>query len=186
MVDNADAAAFGRRRMTWRLTPIEGVAVVLVAMAASVFLIPKILRMLKVCLFSPVKGIVVYKGQPVVGAVIERTCEWNWKKYEPQTDQTETDEKGEFSLPGMYSWMGLVQLVPHEPVIHQHVVIKYEGKEYNAWYLVKHEYGEFAELDMAKVFGDGPSLEGKPINLYCDLEAEAKNRGGYGGLSVLR
>ena len=175
--------------MTWRLTPIEGVAVVLLAMAAGIFVIPKILRMLKVCLFSPVKGIVVYKGQPVVGAVIERTCEWNWKKYEPQTDQTETGEKGEFSLPGMYSWMGLVQLVPHEPVIHQHVVIKYEGKEYNAWYLVKHEYGEFAELSIAAMRGVLPDLNGKPIDLYCELTVESTNHGGvwgYGGLAELR
>ena len=168
--------------MLWRLTPIESVAVLL----AGAFIIKMAFRMLKLCLFSPVKGIVVHKGQPVVGAVIERTCEWNWEKYAPRTDQTITDEKGEFSLPGIYSWRGQVQLVPHEPVIHQHIVIKHEGVDYNAWYLVKHEYGKFAELDMAKIFGDGPSLEGKPINLFCDLEAESKNRGGYGGISILR
>lgn len=172
--------------MTWRLTSIESVAVLLLGTVAGVFVIKKVLGMLKVCLFSPVKGIVVYKGQPVVGAAIERTCEWNWKKYVPQTDQTVTDEKGEFSLPGVYSFMGIVQLVPHEPVIHQHIVINHSGATYNAWFHSKHEYGEFAELDMAKALGEGPGLEGKPINLYCDLEAENKPRGGYGGISVLR
>ncbi|MBK9990855.1 MAG: hypothetical protein IPP19_09020 [Verrucomicrobia bacterium] len=145
--------------------------------------------MLKLCLFSPVKGIVVHKGQPVVGAVIERTCEWNWEKYAPRTDQTVTDNNGEFSLPGIYSWMGQVQLVPHEPVIHQHLVIKHEGMDYNAWYLVKHEYGEFAELSMASLRGELPDLLGKPIDLYCELTVESKNHGGvwgYGGLSELR
>ncbi len=141
--------------------------------------------MFKVCLFSPVKGKVVLKGQPVEGAVIERTCKWNWKN-EKKSDQTVTDKNGEFALPGIYSWMGIVQLVPHEPVIDQQIVIKHGGATYNAWAHFKHEYGEFAELDIAKALGEGRGLDGKPINLYCDLDAEMKPRGGYGGIAELR
>ncbi|MBK9991033.1 MAG: hypothetical protein IPP19_09935 [Verrucomicrobia bacterium] len=139
--------------------------------------------MLKLCLFSPVKGIVVHKGQPVVGAVIERTCKWNWKKYEPQTDQTVTDNNGEFSLPAINSWMGMVQLVPHEPVIHQSILIKHNEKTYGAWHSFKSEYDEFGELN--------GRLAGRPINLFCDLDVELKNHGfedggEYGGIAELR
>jgi len=142
--------------------------------------------MLKLCLFSPVKGIVVHKGQPVVGAVIERTCEWNWEKYAPRTDQTITDEKGEFSLPGIYSWRGQVQLVPHQPVIHQSVTIRHDEKTYGAWHYTKMEYGEYKELEMEESLGKGPGLGGKPINLFCDLDVELKNHGGDGGIAELR
>jgi hypothetical protein len=144
------------------------------------------ISMLKLCLFSPVKGVVVHQGQPVVGAVIERACEWEWKNVEPNNDQTVTDEKGEFSLPGIYSWMGLVQLIPHQPVIHQHIIIKYDGKDYDAWHYTKMEYGEYKELEMEESLGDSPGLGGKPIDLFCDLSAELKNRGGYGGIGELR
>lgn len=145
--------------------------------------------MLKLCLFSPVKGIVVKNGQPVVGAVIERTCKWNWKGYKNEGDQTITDEKGEFSLPGIYSWLSVVQLVPHEPVIHQQILIKHEGETYNAWAHCKHEYGEFAELDIAEAVGALHGLHGQPIRLYCELTVEPKNHGGgwgYGGIAELQ
>ena len=142
-------------------------------------------RMFKLCLFSPVQGIVVHNGQPVVGAVIERTCEWEWKDVEHNKDQVVTDEKGAFSLPGIYSWMGLVQLIPHQPVIYQHIIIKHDGKDYCAWHYTKMEYGEYKELEMEESLGDSPGLGGKPIDLLCDLGAELKSRGGYGGIAEL-
>ena len=174
--------------MVWKILTPKNAAMLLVV-GCSLFLTSNAFSMFKVCLFSPVKGKVVLKGLPVVGAVIERTCEWNWKKYEPQTDQTVTDEKGEFSLPGIYSWLGVVQLVPHEPVIHQQILIKHGGVSYNAWAHDKHDYGEFAELEIANLRGTLPSLNGKPINLYCDLSVEPTNHGGvwgYGGLAEVR
>ena len=173
--------------MTWRLTSIKRIAFLLIV-AGMLIILTEESAMFKVCLFSPVQGKVVLNGQPVVGAVIERTCKWNWKN-EKERDQTVTDEKGEFSLLGIYSWMCIVQLVPHEPVIHQHIVIQHKGTTYNAWYHVKHEYGEFAELDNAKASGTLPDLNGKPLNLLCELTIEPKNHGGvwgYGGLAELR
>jgi len=115
--------------MTWRLTSIESAAVLLLGTAAGVFLIKKVLGMLKVCLFSPVKGIVVYKGQPVVGAVIERSYHWNWKD-QKGGDQTVTDQNGEFSLPAIYAYLGHMKFVPHQPVIEQSILIQHEGATY--------------------------------------------------------
>ncbi|MFT3784266.1 MAG: hypothetical protein QM790_19840 [Nibricoccus sp.] len=142
--------------------------------------------MLKLCLFSPVKGTVVHKGRPVVGAVIERTCKWNWKNYEPTTDQTKTDKNGEFSLPGIYSWMIHAQLVPHQPVIHQKITVKCDGNEFSAWAYMKMEYGLYKELEMERWAGESPGLGGKPINLFCELDAELQHRAGYGGIAELR
>ena len=145
--------------------------------------------MIKLCLFSPVKGLVVFKGQPIIGAIIERSCQWNWRKYKTETDQTITDKKGEFIMPGIYSWMGIVQLVPHEPVIHQSILIKHGGVTYNAWHHMKGGYGEYAELSIASLRGTLPDLNGKAIDLYCELTVEPTNHGGvsgYGGLAELR
>ncbi|MFT3869523.1 MAG: hypothetical protein QM715_13800 [Nibricoccus sp.] len=177
-----------KERMTRRIYPIKVLGLVALVVLGALLILNHTSGMFKVCLFSPVKGKVVFKGQPVAGAVIERHCKWNWKKTE-QTDQTTTDVNGEFSMPGIYSWMGVVQLVPHEPVIHQQLEIKHEGRTYNAWTHFKHEYGEFAELDICKALGDGPSLDGKPIDLLCDLGVESKNHfggSGWGGIGELR
>jgi len=170
--------------MARRFLSLKSAAVLLIV-GSSLLFSTNSFGMLKLCLFSPVRGIVVLNGQPVAGAVIERTCDWRVK----ETDQTVTDERGEFSLPGIYSWLGIVQLMPHEPVIHQQILIKHERAIYNAWSLTKHEYGEFAELNIAASRGVLPNLNDKPIYLYCELTIEPKNHGGvwgYGGLAELR
>ena len=138
--------------------------------------------MFKVCLFSPVKGNVVLKGKPVAGAVIERSYDWAWKNQKGH-DQTTTDQNGEFSLPAIYGTMILGSVLPHEPFIDQTILIKQDGKIYQAWCTDKRNYEEFGEL--------AGMLKGKPLNLMCDLEAELKNHdfrtyGQYGGIAELR
>jgi hypothetical protein len=168
--------------MTRRITPSSALVFISLLAIGALLISTRPTSMFKVCLFSPVKGKVVLKGQPIAGAVIERSCKWNWKKTE-QTDQTTTDANGEFSMPGIYSWMGVVQLVPHEPVIHQKIEIKHDGKTYGAWYSYKGDYDEFGELDGV--------LGGKSIDLLCELEQKSKNHsydtgGEYGGIGELR
>jgi hypothetical protein len=170
--------------MTWRFFSPKSAAVLLIA-GGSLFLTTKSFGMLKLCLFSPVKGIVVLKGQPVVGAVIERSWEFGKK----HSDQTVTDEKGEFSLPGVYSMNLLVKYLPAEVCIYQEIYIRHAGQSALAWHHRKSGFEEFDELQISVFFGDGPGLKGKPINLYCDLDQEVKNHGGvggYGGIAELR
>jgi hypothetical protein len=139
-------------------------AAVLLIVVGTLFLSTNAFGMFKVCLFSPVKGKVVLKGQPVVGAVIERSYDWAWKKQKGR-DETTTDQNGEFSLPAIYGTMVLGSVLPHEPVIDQTINIQYQGKTYEAWYFHKGEYSEHGELS------------GRPLNLLCDLGVEPTKRG---------
>ncbi|MFT3782677.1 MAG: hypothetical protein QM790_11740 [Nibricoccus sp.] len=137
--------------------------------------------MFKVCLFSPVKGKVVHNGQPVAGAVIQRTYEWAWKN-QKGGDETVTDPNGEFSLPAIHGTMILGKVAPHEPYIDQLIMINYDGKMFQAWCTDKRNYDEFGELSGL--------LNGGPIEILCDLNTEAKNhdfrlKGQYGGMAEL-
>jgi hypothetical protein len=140
--------------------------------------------MFKVCLFSPVKGKVVQNGQPVVGAVIERSYDWAWGN-KKGGDQTVTDQNGEFSLPAIYGTMILGQVTPHEPSIMQRLSVKHCEKSYNAWASRKGNYDEFGELRASSIVG---GLNDLPIDLLCNLDVPAKNHGGvcgYGGIAEL-
>ncbi len=119
--------------------------------------------MFKVCLFSPVKGKVILNGQPVAGAVIERTYDWAWKN-QKGGDSTTTDLNGEFSLPAIHATMILGNLLPHEPVIEQDIYIKHQGKTYEAWHHNKHNYSENGELG------------GVCLELSCELSIEPQKK----------
>jgi hypothetical protein len=149
----------------------------LLIVAGVLILSTKAFGMFEVCLFSPVKGKVVLKGQPVVGAVIERSYDWAWKNQKGR-DETKTDQNGEFSFPAIYGTMILGSVLPHEPSINQEILIKVDGKSYGAWYAFKREYAEYGEL--------GGALNGQPIDLLCDLEKKVTNHGEYGGIGELR
>lgn len=141
--------------------------------------------MLRLCLFSPVKGIVVQNGKPVAGAVVKRT----WKFAKERSDETVTDENGEFSFPGAYTRNVLWQFLPAETCIFQQIQIHHMGHSYSAWTHFKAGFEEFDELERSVERGEGPGLNGKPINLYCALDKESKNHGGfggYGGIAELR
>jgi len=173
--------------MTWRQTTTKGAAVLLMVVG-TLLLSTHAFGMFKVCLFSPVKGKVVLKGQPVVGAVIERSYDWAWKNQKGR-DETTTDQNGEFTFPAIYGTMVLGSVLPHDPVIDQTILINHVGKSYQAWRSAKRNYDEYGELSISKSLGKGPGLNGKPINLDCNLDAEVTNHGGvggYGGIAQLR
>ena len=149
--------------MTWRITSIKSAALLLIV-GGSLFLTTNASAMFKVCLFSPVKGKVVLNGQPVVGAVIERSYDWAWKNQKGR-DEITTDQHGEFSLPAIYGTMILGKVAPHEPVIEQTINIQYPGEIHEAWYFHKGEYSENGEL------------RGKLLCLRCDLAVEPKKQG---------
>jgi hypothetical protein len=165
--------------MAWRQTTTKGAAVLLMVVG-TLFLSTHAFGMFKVCLFSPVKGKVVLKGQPVVGAVIERSYDWAWKNQKGR-DETTTDQNGEFSLPAIYGTMVLGSVLPHEPVIEQDIMINHEGTSYKAWHCYKREYEEFGELR--------GELGKRPITLYCDLQSAFRRfevGGGYSGIGELK
>lgn len=150
--------------MTRRIIPIKVLGLVALLLVGTLLFFNHTPGMFKVCLFSPVKGKVVYKGQPVVGAVIERSYDWAWGN-KKATDQTTTDQNGEFSLPAIYGTMILGQVAPHEPVIDQTINILHEGKTHEAWYFHKGEYSENGELS------------GQSLNFVCDLDAQPQKKG---------
>ncbi|MFT3781227.1 MAG: hypothetical protein QM790_04360 [Nibricoccus sp.] len=73
-------------------------ATVALALLCALFIPTYASAMLKVCLFSPVKGKVVLNGQPVTVAVIERRFDRAWKN-QKGGDKTVTDQNSDFSLP---------------------------------------------------------------------------------------
>lgn len=123
-------------------------------------------------IFSEVKGVVVHEGKPVEGAEIERS--FHLATGEKGADQTRTDASGRFSFKRITKSPGLLGLLPHEPVIGQNIVIKVGGKQYMAWQFVKHDYEDNGELD------------GKPLDLICDLATEPSRRGGVYGICRIK
>lgn len=126
----------------------------------------------KKCLFSAVKGVVLDHGRPVEGAVIERSYEWSWKD-QSGDDSTTTDARGVFSLPVIWGHSLSASLLPHEPLISQTILIRYDGKSYDAWLFSKGGYQENDELD------------GRAISLTCRLEAQPSRHEGVFGICEL-
>lgn len=124
-------------------------------------------------LFSAVEGRVLLNGQPVAGAEVERSYTWSWNKSEG-LETVRTDANGAFRFATVRASNALSSLVPHEPVIFQELIIRYQGKKAFAWLYTKHNYDEDGEL------------EGKKLNLECELSREPVNHGTYTGIAVLR
>jgi len=110
-------------------------------------------------LFSEVRGVVVHKGKPLVGTVVEQTYQRGDKTVRTEV---KTNDKGEFYFPAVTKWSLLSVILPHEPQISQMIVVKHENADYKAWRYTKGNYDQNGELD------------GKAINLYCALEAPIK------------
>ena len=108
-------------------------------------------------IFSEVRGVVTSNGQPVSGATIERSYDWTWKG-DSDRDQTTTNDKGEFRLPAI-TRTAFLGWLPHQVMIRQTIQIKHANKTHDAWLYTKSNYREHGELN------------GRPINLYCSLEA---------------
>ncbi len=123
-----------------------------------------------IILFSRIEGKVVSNGQPVVGAVVERSFTWAWNGHKGQ-DQTITDIKGDFSFGAIKDKDFFASFLPHEINIAQLIVIKYSGNAYKAWVYDKSNYLENGELG------------GRAIKLSCHLESTAQKRGEVFGIA---
>jgi hypothetical protein len=66
----------------------------------------------KMYLFSEVRGVVVKKGVPVAGAVVEQEFRWAWKD-EVGLEQAKTDSEGKFSFPAVIKRSISGSLLPH-------------------------------------------------------------------------
>lgn len=120
--------------------------------------------MFKLVMFSAVHGVVTQNGHPVEGAIVEREYLWA-SKDRTVSDEVKTDPAGTFSLPELTTWSVLAQIVPHEPVVYQTILIKHRGQTFKAWMFTRHNYDANSEL------------QGKPIFLVCDLDAPLSHKG---------
>lgn len=107
-------------------------------------------------LFSAVEGTVLLDGKPVAGVEVEQRYHWRWKD-KRGTEKTTTDTSGRFQFSTITGKSMTAGLLPHEPVIVQNIVFRYQGKEYEGWYQSKRNYEDLGELG------------GKPLRLKCEL-----------------
>jgi len=111
----------------------------------------------EIVLSSPLEGILTYKGKPLSNVKIERNLSWYDGEGE-KVDFVVTDEKGHFNLPFVKKELevnGLVQLV-----VAQEIYATYKSESIFIWVTAKLKHSEYDELN------------GKPINVRCDLTAE--------------
>jgi hypothetical protein len=126
----------------------------------------------KVFLFSEVEGVVVHRGQPVAGATVERSYHWGWKD-QTFSSTVATDASGRFSFPeDSRSSMG-GSLLPHEPLITQKILIRHDGRQYEAWIFTKRNYDQNGEL------------KGRKIRLTCDLDRTPSHTGKVYGICTV-
>ncbi len=120
----------------------------------------------EVVLFSPMEGIVTYKGEPAANAKITRLL--IWKGDEGETDTFYTSDNGEFMLPEKKAKVRIPAFA--EFVLTQELSVFYEEQEFSIWVRAKQELGEYGELG------------GKPENLRCELTDKRVRLEGYLGL----
>lgn len=123
----------------------------------------------QMCLFSRVDGVVLLDGKPVPGAEVERIYHWGWKDV-TRSDSVRTDAEGHFSFPPVLESSLLGSILPHEPLVSQRILIRYDGREHKGWMYTKHNYRENGELG------------GRPIRLRCSLESEPSQHGEVFGI----
>lgn len=119
--------------------------------------------------FSEVHGVVLDHGKPVAGAEVERSFRSDWRDIKG-VETTKTDSMGRFHFTSYARKSLLVGLIPHQPVTTQDVIIRFEGKIYEAWLAMKYDYEENSELD------------GVPINMYCDIATKPDHQGKFYGI----
>ncbi len=124
----------------------------------------------RLVLFSEVHGTVLNHGKPVQGAELVQEVVWSDNKHDVPPKQASTDAAGRFFFPAVEHSAGVTRMVPHQPVILQKIMIRYEGVEYTAWRHTKNTYDANSELD------------GKPLNLECELSREPDFEGTHYGI----
>ena len=141
-------------------------------LALGILIVTEAQAMARMCLFSPVNGVVLFNGEPVAGAALTRSWFWHWKDRRGE-DVTHTDAAGRFSFPAVYGSSLLGGILPHEPVIEQKIIIDHAGDSYRAWVYTKGLYSENGERN------------GMPIRLTCRLESEPSRKEGIFGICEL-
>jgi hypothetical protein len=109
----------------------------------------------KVCLFSAMSGVITLDGKPVANARLVRTADRDGAK----TDETTTDNNGNFKFPAVFE-RTITKYLPQEFVVKQVIQVQYQGKEYAMWSGVKRKPEENAESS------------GKPLVVKCELNQE--------------
>lgn len=109
----------------------------------------------RVCLFSPISGVITMNGQPVVNARLVRTGDRNG----PKVDEVASDQKGYFEFPAMYE-RTITKFLPQEFVASQTIIVYYQGQQYEMWSAVKRKPEENVES------------RGNPLVVTCELNSE--------------
>jgi len=107
----------------------------------------------KVVIFSPMQGVVTYKGKPAMGAKLERRLKW--KDEIGIKDTVIADEKGRFEFLIVEDVIKLNAITQF--VIAQEIFVTFKNREYPIW----------AKAKRGKALYD--ELNGKPIGLTCEL-----------------
>ena len=123
--------------------------------------------------FSEVHGVVLDHGKPVNGAVIERSYKSNWRG-DQSVDRTKSDVNGKFYMSSISRFSLLAALLPHQPAISQKILITVNNKIFEAWVLFKTNYDNNGEL------------EGKSIDVICDLANEPDYQNRFFGIARIR
>lgn len=123
----------------------------------------------KTCVFSSVKARLIRDGEPLKNTRVIRRWEWN----ELKEDSTDTDAAGYFELPAVFE-ESLTRMLPIELVIAQGLYVVENGAETQIWSNSKREPGENAEL------------EGRPMELVCEMTNETKIHRDFGSLLSTR
>ncbi|WP_028225395.1 carboxypeptidase-like regulatory domain-containing protein [Paraburkholderia ferrariae] len=121
-------------------------------------------------LFSEVHGTVLKDGKPVAGAEVVQKVVWSDNEDEIPSQRAITDPGGAFSFPAVERRSVLLHLLPHQPVVIQKIVIRYQGAEYEAWRHTKGSYEINSELD------------GRPLKLVCELSRQPDFEGTHYGI----
>jgi hypothetical protein len=152
-----------------RRDSLRKLAAVLVALAVFwSFGLPEVRAMGlfdRLVLCSEVHGTVLQGGQPVAGAELVQKVVWSDDPNEIPPQRTTTDATGAFRFPPVERSAGLRRMIPAQPMMLQTITIHVEGQEYLAWRYGKDSYDNRSELD------------GRPLNLVCELTHAPENDG---------
>ncbi|HET7332958.1 DUF6795 domain-containing protein [Dyella sp.] len=124
----------------------------------------------RVVLFSEVHGTVLKDGKPVEGAELIQKVLWSENEEKNPEQRAVTDAKGVFGFPKIERSAGLLRMIPAQPMMLQTIVIRYQGVEYIAWRYGKGSYDNNSELD------------GRPMNLVCELTRPPEHEGKHFGI----
>lgn len=124
----------------------------------------------RLVLFSEVHGTVLKDGMPVQGATVIQEVVWSDNKNDVPPTTVSSAVDGRFSFPVVERNAGVMRVVPHQPVILQKILIRYEGVEYTAWRHTRNSYEDNSEMD------------GRPLRLECELSRAADFEGTHYGI----